>query len=156
MDRSRKVVHGKKKFNSEQWEWCLDKPHGANTQHRCLVLSLWDKPTRKGLLSWAWRPWRRDGTIPGGHGHGAQDHARQGPTWFEKAEGHPPETWPTLSTWEWTIAWLEIRRRFFREREIESWIKIPVYLKSETNNVLFRSKYKTVRVIRMQPAAVRN
>ncbi len=30
-----------------------DKPHGANTQQRCLVLSPWDKPTKKGLVSWA-------------------------------------------------------------------------------------------------------
>jgi hypothetical protein len=38
---------------------------------------------------------------------------------------------------------------------IESWNKVPSDLKSETKNVVFRSKYKILRALQMQPAAVR-
>jgi hypothetical protein len=50
---------------------------------------------------------------------------------------------------------LEIKRNFFGVRVIESWNKIPSDLKSETKNVVFRSKYKTLRALPMQPAAAR-
>ena len=50
---------------------------------------------------------------------------------------------------------LEIIRNFFSVRVIESWNKVPSDLKSETKNVVFRSKYKTLRALPMQPAARR-
>ncbi len=50
---------------------------------------------------------------------------------------------------------LEIRRNFFSVRVIERWNKIPADLKTETRNVVFRSKYKTLRALPMPPAAAR-
>ncbi len=76
------------------------------------------------------------------HGKDQLDHS----CWFEKAADGQRAT--RNSADPLNHGRLEIRRNFFSLRVIESW-------KSETKNVVFRSKYKTLRALPMQPAAAR-
>ena len=87
------------------------------------------------------------------HGKGQLDHS----CWFEKAADGQRATRNSADPLNLRVnhGRLEIRRNFFSVRVIESWNKIPSDLKSETKNVVFRSKYKTLRVLPMQPAAAR-
>jgi hypothetical protein len=87
------------------------------------------------------------------HGKGQLDHS----CWFEKAADGQRATRNSADPLNLRVnhGRLEIRRNFFSVRVIESWNKIPSDLKSETKNVVFRSKYKTLRALPMQPAAAR-
>jgi hypothetical protein len=87
------------------------------------------------------------------HGKGQLNHS----CWFEKAADGQRTTRNSADPLNLRVnhGRLEIRRNFFSVRVIKSWNKIPSDLKSETKNVVFRSKYKTLRVLPMQPAAAR-
>ena len=88
------------------------------------------------------------------HGKGQLDHS----CWFEKAADDQRTIRNSADPFNLRVnhGRLGIRRNyFFSVRVIESWNKIPADLKSETKNDVFRSKYKTLGALPMQPAAVR-
>jgi hypothetical protein len=87
------------------------------------------------------------------HGKGQLDHS----CWFEKAANGQRTNRNSADPLNLRVNHdrLEIRRNFFSVRVIESWNKVSSDLKSETKNVVFRSKYKTLRALPMHPAAAK-